>query len=261
MAISGVAAYYSIVGLTSIFSGAFWAVVIMGSVLEIGKLVATSWLYHNWKFAPFLIKTYLMSAIAVLMLITSMGIFGFLSRAHIEQSLSLNTGVVDQIQIIDNQIKFIEDGMKDLDKQIAQIDGAINEMLKRGRATSSLTAARQQRKTRDGLIKQKQAEIPKLAKLKREKIKYESEFKKIEAEVGPIKYVAEIIYGSSGKDVIDKAIRFVIILLIFVFDPLAILLLLAFNISLRRRDVPEFLDMDIPDDEDDSPVGQMGSDR
>lgn len=243
VAISAVAAYYSIIGLTTIFAGAFWSIVIMGSVLEVGKLVATSWLYNNWKEAPFLIKTYLMTAIGVLMLITSMGIFGFLSKAHIEQSLSLNTGVTEQIQIIDNEIKFIEDSINDIDRQIAQIDAAISKLTERNQAQTSLRAADQQRKTRTDLINKKQSEVKKLSEVKSKKIKLESEFKKIEAEVGPLKYVAEIIYGDSDKDVLDKAIRLVILLLIFVFDPLAVLLLLAFNISMRRGDNMEFLDM------------------
>lgn len=253
IAISVVAAYYSIVGLTTIFAGAFWPIVIMGSVLEIGKLVATSWLYNNWSIAPRFIKYYLTVAVTVLMLITSMGIFGFLSKAHIEQTLSLNTGVTEQIQVVDSQIKFVEDSISDIDKQIAQIDGAVNKMTERNQAQSSLRAADQQRKTRTELVNRKQEEIKKLSVLKTEKIKFESEFKKIEAEVGPIKYVAEIIYGGSDKEIVDKAIRFVIILLIFVFDPLAILLLLAYNVSRNRDDVPEFLDMsDISEDEDGS---------
>jgi hypothetical protein len=238
-----VAAFYSIVGLTTIFAGAFWPIVIMGSVLEVGKLVATSWLYNNWSVAPRFIKYYLTVAVTVLMLITSMGIFGFLSKAHIEQTLSLNTGVTEQIQVVDSQIKFIEDSIYDIDKQVAQIDSAIDKMTERNQAQSSLRAADQQRKTRTELVNRKQEEIKKLSLLKTEKIKFESEFKKIEAEVGPIKYVAEIIYGGSDKEVVDKAIRFVIILLIFVFDPLAILLLLAYNVSKNRDSVPEFLDM------------------
>jgi len=264
VAISAVAAYYSIAGLTNIFAGAFWAIVIMGSVLEVGKLVATSWLYNNWNAAPKLIKAYLMSAILVLMLITSMGIFGFLSKAHIEQTLAMNTGVSEQIKIVDNDIKFVEDAIKDIDNQIAQIDSAINEMTKRGRATQSLSAINQQRKNRTALIEQKQKEIVKLAALKKTRIGYDSEFKKIEAEVGPIKYVAEIVYGGSDKEVVDKAIRFVIILLIFVFDPLAVLLLLAFNISMNRDNIPEFLDMsEVTNDkgENDKKVGRVGGNR
>ena len=237
------AAYYSIVGLTAIFSGAFWSIVIMGSVLEVGKLVSVSWLYNNWKYTPFLIKTYLVSAIMVLMLITSMGIFGFLSKAHIEQEVAMNTGVADQIQILDNEIKFIEDAIQDIDKQVSQIDAAITKLTDRGQAQTSLNSADRQRKNRDALISKKKEEINKIVEVKKQKIKLESEFKKIEAEVGPIKYVAELIYGNSEKNLVDKAVRFVILLLIMVFDPLAVLLLLAFNISINRDNTPEFLDI------------------
>jgi hypothetical protein len=243
VAISTVAAYYSIIGLTTIFAGAFWPVVIMGSVLEVGKLVSASWLYNNWKFAPKFIRYYLSFAVFILMLITSMGIFGFLSKAHIEQNLVLNTGVVDQIQILDNKIKFVEDSISDLDKQIAQIDSAVSKLNDRNQAQTSLKAAEQQRKTRTTLINSKQEEIKKLSDIKSEKIKLESEYKKVEAEIGPIKYVAELIYNSSDRNMVDKAIRIVIILIIFVFDPLAILLLLAFNISVNRNNTPEFMEM------------------
>lgn len=243
LAISAIAAYYSIIGLTAIFAGAFWPVVIMGSALEVGKLVAVSWLYHNWKYTPFLIKSYLTVAIAVLMLITSMGIFGFLSRAHIEQTLALNTGVSDQIEIIDNDITFQQERIADLDKQIKVIDDSISKMIEKGQTKSSLQAAKQQKETRQALVDEKKKEVDKLSAIKSERVKLQSEFKKIEAEVGPIKYVAELIYGADDQEILDKAVRFVIIILIFVFDPLAILLLLAFNISMNRNKRIEFLDM------------------
>ena len=243
LVISAVAAYYSIIGLTAIFAGAFWPVVIMGSSLEVGKLVAVSWLYNNWKHTPFLIKSYLTVAIAVLMLITSMGIFGFLSRAHIEQTLALNTGVSDQIEIIDNDITFQQERIADLDKQIKVIDDSISKMIEKGQTKSSLQAAKQQKETRQALVDEKKTEVDKLSAIKSEKVKLESEFKKMEAEVGPIKYVAELVYGSDNQEILDKAVRFVIIILIFVFDPLAILLLLAFNISSARNKKIEFLDM------------------
>jgi hypothetical protein len=244
IAISAVAAYYSIIGLTSIFAGAFWPIIIMGSVLEVGKLVATSWLYNNWKQAPLLIKSYLFAAIGVLMLITSMGIFGFLSKAHIEQQLQLNTGVTEQVEILNNDIAFQQERIADLDKQIKVIDDSINKMIEKGQTKSSLTAAKQQKEARQALVDEKKKETDKLSEIKSQRIKLESEFKKIEAEVGPIKYVAELIYGSSDQEIVDKAIRFVIMLLIFVFDPLAILLLLAFNISVSRNKKIEFLDME-----------------
>ena len=243
ISISAVAAYYSIIGLTAIFSGAFWSIVIMGSVLEIGKLVSVSWLYNNWKIAPFIIRTYLSIAVIILMLITSMGIFGYLSKSHIEQQVTSNSGVSDQIQLIDNKIKVHTDTINDIDKQIVQIDTALSKLTDRGQAQTSIRIANQQRKIRDGLVIKKQLEIKLQSDLKSEKIKLDSEYRKIEAEIGPIKYVAELIYGSSDTKVVDKSIRAVIMLLIFVFDPLAVLLLIAFNISINRDYVPQFLDM------------------
>ena len=103
LSISGVAIFYSVIGLATIFPGAFWPVVIMGSVLEIGKLITASWVYRNWKFTPFLLKTYLTIAVIVLSIITSMGIFGFLSKAHLEQNLAENT-VNQRIEIINSKI-------------------------------------------------------------------------------------------------------------------------------------------------------------
>lgn len=244
LSISAIAAYYSIIGLTSIFAGAFWPIVIMGTALEAGKLVAVSWLYNNWRLAPILTKAYLICAIVVLMLITSMGIFGFLSKAHIEQQLLLNTGVTEKIEIMDSKIKVQEETVQDIEKQISFIDDSINKLIQSGRAKTSLSASESQKDNRKALVGQRQVEVEKLSELKVEKIKLESEFKKLEAEVGPIKYVAELIYGSSDNQVVEKSIRWVIIMLIFVFDPLAVLLMLAFNISMNRKDYDmEYLDM------------------
>lgn len=233
--ISGVAAFFSIIGLTAIFAGAFWSIVIMGTALEVGKLVAVSWLYNSWKITPKLVKTYLLSAIAVLMLITSMGIFGFLSKSHIEQQVLLNTGVKEQIEILDFKISISENTIKDVDRQIEQINAAIEKLTERNQERTSIYVADTQRKNRDALLNKKKEELKVLSELKIEKVKLGSQYQRIEAEVGPIKYVAELIYGSSDTSVVDKSIRFVIILLIFVFDPLAVLLLIAFNISLDAR--------------------------
>ena len=237
LAVSAVSAYYSIIGLTAIFSSQFWPIVIMGSVLEIGKLVTASWLYRNWKISPLWIKTYLTCAVALLMLITSMGIFGFLSRAHIEQTLAINSGSKDQIAIVQNRIDFDKQAIDDLDKQIAQIDAAVNKMTDRGQASSSLRAADQQRKTRDTLVKRKEELVKNISEQTTNKIKLESEVRKLEAEVGPIKYIADMLYENSGADQLERAVRIVIILLVIVFDPLAVVLLIAANhgIATRKR--------------------------
>lgn len=244
--LSGVAAFYSIVGLTTIFAGDWWAIVIMGTTLEIAKLVSVSWLYRNWDYAPKTVKAYLSAAIGILMFITSMGIYGFLSKSHIEQQLKLDTGISTQVPVIENQIKIKEQTIKDLDSQIAVIDAAIKRLIDAGNAKNALKANEDQTKKRDEILKRKETESQELAKFKTEKIKLESEVKKVEAEVGPIKYIAEIFYDTSDSKLLDKAVRGVIIILIIVFDPLAIFLLIAFNISMQRKEEGNMEFMEIP---------------
>ena len=229
LSLSGVSAYYSIIGLTAVFAGSFLPVVIMGTTLEIAKIISTSWLYRNWKTCPFLLKSYLTFAIIILMLISSMGIFGFLSKAHIEQNLQISTGDADQILIVQTKIGNEQSTIDDLNKQIYQIDAAVTKMTDKGQAQSSLQAADKQRKLRDDLTKQKTQHVEILSNLKTEKVKLDSSIKKTEAEVGPIKYIAAAIYGSSGPDTLELAVRWVILLLVVVFDPLAVVLLLAAN--------------------------------
>ena len=235
ISLSAVAAFYSIIGLTTLFSGAFWPVIIMGSVLEIAKLVSVSWLHHNWKETTAFVKSYLIFAILVLMLITSMGIFGYLSRAHIEQQVKINTGVSSDIRILNNQIKTKEDTINDINKQISFIDDSISKMIEKGKTKDSLAASDKQRKTRDELVSKRDREITELNTIKTKKIQSEAESKKVEAEIGPLKYVAEFFYGESSEKVVDKAVTYVILIIILVFDPLAIFLLIAFNQTLAKR--------------------------
>ena len=234
ISLSTVAAFYSIIGLTTIFAGAFWPIIIMGTVLEISKLVSVSWLHHNWKETPKSVKCYMIVAILILMLITSMGIFGFLSKAHIEQQLKLNTGVSTEIEKVDNLIRIKEDAIKDFDKQISVIDNSINGMIEKGRNKDSLAASDKQKKTREELVKKKNKEIEDLNELKTKKIAFGSEYKKLEAEIGPLKYVAEFFYGESSNKTVDNAVTYMILLIIFVFDPLAIFLLIAFNQNIQK---------------------------
>lgn len=230
LTVSGVSAYYSIIGLTSIFAAAYYPVIIMGSVLELGKLVTTSWLYRNWRTCPWLLKSYLTVAVIILMFISSMGIFGFLSRAHIEQNLQIGTGSADQIQIVQTKIDNEQSIIDDLNKQISQIDAAVSKLTEKGQATNSLQAADKQRKQRDALILQRTKHNDESAKLKEQRVNLSSNVKKMEAEVGPLKYIAEMIYeGKATDDILEKSVRWVIICIVFVFDPLAVVLLLAAN--------------------------------
>lgn len=239
LAISCVAGYFSIIGLTAIFAGAFWQVIIMGSVLEFGKLVTASWLYRNWHNVSGFIKFYLTSAVALLMLITSMGIFGFLSKAHIEQQLVSQGTDAEQIQIVDSKIQYQQQQIDDVDKQISQIDDTIKVMTSKGQTKSALNAITQQKKNRDGLVAKKDELVGVISQYKTEKISLEAKVKKLEAEVGPIKYIASLLYDNADGTQLEKAVRIVIILLVIVFDPLAVVLLIASNIGLSNRRVTQ----------------------
>jgi len=236
ISISVIAAGYSIIGLATLFAGATLPIIAMGSALEVGKLVAASWLYNNWrnKFLPYTIKTYLTLAVIVLIFITSMGIFGFLSKAHLDQvqPASNNALLITQY---DKQIAFQEKTIARASGTLDQLDSALDKYIDMEYVTRGLKERAKQKEEREALnliITEANAEIIKLNNLKYE---IEKEQLKIEADVGPIKYVAELIYGDQAKDHFDEAVRLVIIILIFVFDPLAVLLLIAANISLRSR--------------------------
>ena len=214
--LSGIAGYYSILGLAAIFTGAFWPIVFMGSVLELSKLVTTSWLYRNWKTCPFLLRTYLTSAVVILMLITSMGIFGFLSKAHIDSTMDSGANVVE-IKILTQQEKITKERLEYL----------------LARAKDPSTASNR-------LDKQIQDTQKELTEINKKRLPLLKESNKLVAEVGPIKYVGDMIYGTDDDNAIDKAVRLVIMLIMVVFDPLAVLLLVAANISMQQRvKIPE----------------------
>lgn len=332
LSISAVAAYYSIIGLITIFSAAVLPVAIMGSVLEIGKLTTTVWLHRYWDRATWWLKTYLTTAVVVLMLITSMGIFGFLSKAHIqqtaeaEQNASLIVRIDEQIQnqkdrvtelenvatvqneqqnaqivqneqqieqitarydrLVAEQDKIIEEArgnlnllegfIRDNDIEALQVlvgvraDGrygpgtarAVEEFREREETSSerivsnareeirglrelqnneisALTAAngRLQKEIGTATIDREAIETAneRIAVLEEEKFELETEFRKLEAEFGPVKYIAELIYGSDAEGMLDNAVRIVILALIFVFDPLAVLLLIASQYTFKRK--------------------------
>jgi hypothetical protein len=209
--LSGIAGYYSILGLAAIFTGAFWPIVFMGSVLELSKLVTTSWLYRNWETCPFLLRTYLTSAVVILMLITSMGIFGFLSKAHIDSTMDSGANTVE-IKILTQQEKITKERLEYL----------------LARAKDPSTASNR-------LDKQIQDTQKELTEINKKRLPLLKESNKLVAEVGPIKYVGDMVYGTDDDHAIDKAVRLVIMLIMVVFDPLAVLLLIAANISMQQR--------------------------
>lgn len=234
ISISVIAAGYSIIGLATLFAGAVIPIIAMGSALEVGKLVAASWLYHNWNSdVPRLLKAYLFSAIIILIFITSMGIFGFLSKAHLDQVKPTSSNNI-KIELLNNQIKSQQLIIDRSQKTLTLLDKALEVYIDKEFVTRGLKERKKQEPERLELntaIKEASNEIGKLSE---EKGILSLEQNKIEAEVGPIKYVAELIYGENAENNFDSAVRIVILILIFVFDPLAVLLLIAANISLRQ---------------------------
>jgi len=228
IALSVIAAYYSIIGLAAIFTGAFWPIVIMGSVLEASKLVTASWLYRNWHICPRLLKSYLTSAVVILMIITSMGIFGFLSKAHIDSTLTAGANSVE-IRTLNQQEKIVKERLEYLLKRAGDPETA---------------SARIDRQIQDS---QKE-----LTEINRRRLPLLQEETKLLAEVGPIKYIGDLVYGAEDADGINKAVRLVIMLIMVVFDPLAVLLLIAANMSMnqakprKEETPPEKSDIEIP---------------
>ena len=236
ISISVIAAGYSIIGLATLFAGAKVAIIAMGSVLEVGKLIAASWLYRNWNsnLLPRSIKWYLTSSVIVLVFVTSMGIFGFLSKAHLDQVRPSGNNAV-YIALIDKQIDQQQIIIDRNESVLDQLDRVMEVYIENERVSKGLSERKKQKKEREQLNAEIKAAMDEIARLTTEKSNLEIEQLKIEADVGPLKYVAELIYGEQAQDHFDKAVRIIIIVLIFVFDPLAVLLLIAANISFKQR--------------------------
>lgn len=242
--LSGVAAYYSIIGLAAIFAASFWPIVIMGGSLEAAKIVATSWIYRNWDHAPRFIKYYLIAAICVLMLITSMGTFGYLSKAHMDQAVP--TGAVqDKLNILDEKIRVEKENIDVNRKALKQLDEAVDQVMGRTAdekgADKAVSIRRSQQKERSRLLQEIEQAQGRLAPLNEQRIPIAADLRKVAAEVGPIKYIAELLYGQSSESVLEDAVRWVIILIVVVFDPLAITLLLAANHGIKHNTKPKIL--------------------
>ena len=230
LGISAVAAFYSIVGLMAIFSASALSIAVMGIVLEIGKLITASWLYQNWKRVPFLLKSYLTIAVVILMFITSMGIFGYLSKAHIDQGSGTSELYV-KVERLDNRIASERKIITRAEKQLSALDSALDKYLELGAVSKGLKKREDQEQERNALIDNINNAQGRIDKLLDEKSEYKLQINSFEVEVGPLKYISALIYGDEALDYIDTAVRAVILILVFVFDPLAVLLIIAANIS------------------------------
>jgi len=247
--LSAVAAFYSIVGLAAIFSAAVMPIVIMGTILEIAKLTVTVWLHEYWRQCRWVMKAYLVPAVVVLMIITSMGIFGFLSKAHIDQIIPTGDRTA-QLVLFDERIANERATIENSRSLIKQMDDTVNGIIAKGEsreirlrdggvmvrspAELALQVRKSQARDRDALTKSIEEAQGRIVAFQEERAPIAREIRGLEAEVGPIKYVAALIYGDNpDNNLLERAVRWVIMILVAVFDPLAIMMLLAATESLK----------------------------
>ena len=231
--LSAVAEFYSIAGLVAIFSAAPIPVIIMGASLGLGKIIATVWLHNNWKRVGLAFKAYLIPAIAFLMILTSMGIFGYLSKAHSDQSLVSGDSLA-RVSVYDEKIKTAKDNIDANRKALKQMDEAVDQVMGRSQdekgADKAVAIRRGQAKERVRLQAEIAAEQKTIGQLSEERAPLAAEFRKVESEVGPVKYIAALVYGDNpDSNLLEKAVRLVIMMIVLVFDPLALTLILAAN--------------------------------
>jgi hypothetical protein len=251
LSVSAIAAYYSVIGLIAIFSAAPIPIAVMGGTLEAAKLVVASWVYKNWNVAPKLLKYYFVTAIVVLMFITSLGIFGFLSKAHSDQSLATGDAIA-KLEIIDDKIRVAKETIDGNRKILKQLDESVDQIM--ARSTSEEGARRanalrvSQKAERNRIANENEAQQKVIAKLNEDRQPFATEVRKVESEVGPLKYIAAMIYEDQvTQTMLEQAVRWVIILIVLVFDPLAVLLVIAGNFSLRQaREERENLEPILP---------------
>jgi len=233
-----VSAAFSIDGLTAIFAGAFWPIITMGAALEAGKLVAAAWLTEYWNTAPRLLRLVLVAMIGVLMGLNAVGVFGFLTRAHLEHMMTVDLTLADRTADVDARLNIQGQTVADLDRRIAQIDAAIEESTRLGRPVGAMTIADQKRRERADIVAERQRQVPALGNLQIEKARIDAERRRAEADVGPPRYLAELM-GTPATD-LERPVRLLTLALVAVLDPMAVALLLAAGTHMsrdRRADV------------------------
>jgi len=235
-AIAAVAAYFSVIGLSTIFAGAVVSVIVMASILEVGKLVSAVWLHLYWKSVGWLSKLYLLTAVFILMIITSMGIFGYLSKAHIETKAS-GGEYTAQIERIEDRIERQNTQIARANKTLDDLDAALDKYNEVGAVTKGLAAREDQKEQRAQLNADIDAAYDKIDEYKDQIAEINVEVRAFEVEVGPIKYVAELVYGDEAEANLADAVRWAIILIIVVFDPLAVILLITSAKAIKEQRV------------------------
>jgi hypothetical protein len=209
---------------------------IMGAALEVGKLVTASYVYRQWNSINVLMRTYFIISVVVLSLLTSMGIFGFLSKAHSDQNL-VSGDVAAKIAVYDEKIKVAKENIDANRKALKQLDDAVDQIMGRSDsekgAEKAVAIRKSQTQERTRLQTEIQTYQKAIGQLNEERAPIAAEVRKVEAEVGPIKYIAAFMYGATDTNILEKAVSWMIVLIIVVFDPLAILLVIGANSMLK----------------------------
>ncbi len=234
--ISGVAAWFSIIGFTKLFASIATTMIVFGAAIEVGKLVSASWLFHNWIIAPRLLRYPMIVMVVILMFLTSMGVWGYLNKSYADQTAPMGQTNIE-LATVRAEIKTQEDIVANAKTQVEQINRIVNKRIDAKGDDTSLAALRQTNKQLSSIETERKKAQASLATLRQQEAKLLAANQTIAHEVGPINYIAKTFYGDSEQATVDKAVQFVILLLVLVFDPLAIALLLAANFSMGKQPV------------------------
>jgi hypothetical protein len=237
--LSAIGGYFSISGLTTIFAGSPTQITILAVILEVAKVSIAGWSHYYWKHLSKLSKIYLPLSVLVLMFITELGIYGYMARAHIDHHTTIATQNSPQIALLDSKIENMTSLKQGIDNQIAQIDKSISQL----KGNVALRALAKQRTEKEKLVKQQQVYAGELIKLNQEKVKLSVEQTKLETELGPLKYVAQAIPFIKFDN--ESVVRFLILMIMFVFDPLAIMLVIATTSVLAKLNEKEKKEIDV----------------
>jgi hypothetical protein len=231
VALSTIAVIIAIKGMMAIFPTSEIIIPTMIGILEVTKLVLAVWVHSNWSSISFMIKGYMSMALVVLMLMTSLSIFGFLSKTHLDQNVPAGD-VVAKLSMIDDRIQIEADAVAYNRKLLSQMDNSVEQLVSRSEDTKSIDKSIKVRKSQAKERTLLQTTIlesqKKITVLNEERSPIAASVRKIDAEVGPLKYIAALIYGDSlDVSLLEKAVRIVILMIVFVFDPLAVLILIS----------------------------------
>jgi hypothetical protein len=229
--LSGVSGYFSVVGLATIFSGSFLAVMIMAAALESSKIVAATWIYHNWSISPIILRIYMVVSVIILTCITSMGAFGYLSKAHIEQTAG-NIDNTLQINVIETQIENEKLRLQNAQNRITTLDSIVQRV----DGQDSNYVNRIQTEERGVLNQEINQALVNIQGFNEQLLPLKQEVNLAEAELGPLKYIAELLYGKEAASLhFEESVRAIILIIVFVFDPLALCLIIASNVGFRKK--------------------------